>query len=107
MIGYSTICCDSHIIEIGPARILPDIADLIDVKKGFGSKFSDVQKELRLDMTKTNVNGGAIALGRPVGAQILANLVHGMKARNAKYSSGSACIGGGQDTAVMLKNISA
>ena len=56
-----------------------------------------VEKELGLDRERTNVNGGAIALGHPLaasGSRITAHLVHEMRRRNVRYSSGSACIGG-------------
>lgn len=85
-----------------------DKVDLFDVNEAFASQFLAVQKELGLDMSKTNVNGGAIALGHPIGAsgaRILANLVYELKARKGKYAIGSACIGGGQGIAVMLENI--
>jgi len=65
-----------------------------------------VQKALGLDPSKTNVNGGAIALGHPVGAsgsRIIANLVHHLRRTNGKHAIGSACIGGGQGISLLLE----
>ena len=67
------------------------------VNEAFAAQYLAVEKDLGLDRAKTNVNGGAIALGHPLaasGSRITAHLVHEMKRRNAKYSIGSACIGG-------------
>ena len=78
------------------------------VNEAFAPQFLAVQKELELDMDKTNVNGGAIALGHPVGtsgARITGHLVHELQRRGAKYAVGSACIGGGQGIAVVLENL--
>ena len=73
--------------------------DVVEVNEAFAAQFLAVQKELGLDLKKTNVNGGAIALGHPLaasGARILTNLVNELKSINGKYAIGSACIGGGQ-----------
>lgn len=83
-----------------------DSVDLFDVNEAFGAQFLAVQKELELPDEKTNVNGGAIALGHPLGAtgaRITTNLIYTMKRRNAKIAVGSACIGGGQGIAVVLE----
>ena len=74
------------------------------VNEAFAAQYLAVEKDLGLDRAKTNVNGGAIALGHPLaasGSGITAHLVHEMKRRNAKYSIGSACIGGGQGIAIL------
>ena len=66
-----------------------------------------MEKELHLDRSKTNVNGGAIALGHPLaasGTRITGHLVHELKRRGAKYGIGSACIGGGQGIAILLES---
>jgi len=78
------------------------------VNEAFAPQFLAVQKELELDMDKTNVNGGAIALGHPVGtsgARITAHLVHELRRTGDKYAIGSACIGGGQGIAIVLENM--
>lgn len=80
--------------------------DLFDVNEAFAPQFLAVQKELELDNDKTNVNGGAIALGHPLGAsgaRITANLIYTARKRSASISVGAACIGGGQGIAVVLE----
>jgi len=84
---------------------LSDI-DLVEVNEAFAPQYLAVEKELGLDREKTNVNGGAIALGHPLGAsgaRITAHLVYELARRNARYAVGSACIGGGQGLAVVLE----
>lgn len=118
VVGYSYIGVDPTIMGIGPADAITKLCehtgfklqdiDLIDVNEAFAAQFLAVQKEIKLDPSKTNLNGGAIALGHPVGAsgaRIIANLAYELKSRKAKYAIGSACIGGGQGIAVMLENI--
>ena len=78
------------------------------VNEAFAAQFLAVQKDLNLDMEKTNVNGGAISLGHPVGtsgARITAHLVHELQRIEGKFAVGSACIGGGQGIAVVLENM--
>ena len=78
------------------------------MNEAFAPQFLAVQKELELDMAKTNVNGGAIALGHPVGtsgARITGHLVHELRRRKARHAIGSACIGGGQGIAILLENM--
>jgi len=65
-----------------------------------------VEKELGLDREKTNVNGGAIAVGHPLaqsGTRITLHLIHELRRRGARYGLGSACIGGGQGIAVIVE----
>ena len=80
--------------------------DLVEVNEAFAPQYLAVEKELGLDREKTNVNGGAIALGHPLGAsgaRITAHLVYELARRKARYAVGSACIGGGQGLAVILE----
>ena len=80
----------------------------VQVNEAFAAQFLSVEKELGLDRERTNVNGGAIALGHPLaasGSRITAHLVHEMRRRNVRYSIGSACIGGGQGIAVLLEKV--
>lgn len=118
--GYGIVGCDPHIMGIGPVKAIQRVCDanglslekdvgLVDVNEAFSAQFLSVAKELKLDLQKTNVNGGAIALAHPVGAsgsRILANLVYEMERRKVKYSIGAACIGGGQGIAVLLERLS-
>ncbi len=80
--------------------------DLVEVNEAFAPQYLAVEKELGLDRAKTNVDGGAIALGHPLGAsgaRITAHLVHALRNRGLKYAMGSACIGGGQGIAVLVE----
>lgn len=118
--GYGIVGCDPHVMGIGPVQAIRRVCDanglslendigLVDVNEAFGAQFLSVAKELKLDMSKTNVNGGAIALAHPVGAsgsRITANLVYEMERRKVKYAIGAACIGGGQGIAVLLERLS-
>ena len=82
--------------------------DLVEVNEAFAPQFLAVQKELELPSEKVNVNGGAIALGHPLGAsgaRITANLVHTLRKTNKKIGVGAACIGGGQGIAVVLERL--
>jgi acetyl-CoA acyltransferase 2 len=82
--------------------------DVVEVNEAFSAQYLAVEKELGLDRAKTNVNGGAIALGHPLGAsgaRITAHLVYELARRNGKYAVGSACIGGGQGLAIILEKI--
>ena len=83
-----------------------DDMDLIEFNEAFAAQSLAVLKELKADPEKVNVNGGAIALGHPVGAsgaRILVTLLHEMKKRDAKRGLASLCIGGGMGIAVMVE----
>ncbi|VFV30580.1 3-ketoacyl-mitochondrial [Lynx pardinus] len=87
-------------------RSLKDM-DLVEVNEAFAPQYLAVQKSLDLDPSKTNVNGGAIALGHPLGGsgtRIMAHLVHELRRRGGRYAVGSACIGGGQGIAVIIES---
>nr|KAF6329499.1 acetyl-CoA acyltransferase 2 [Myotis myotis] len=76
--------------------------------KDFTATDLAVERNLGLDPSKTNINGGAIALGHPLGAsgsRITAHLVHELRRRGGKYGVGSACIGGGQGIAVIIESM--
>lgn len=119
IVGYSIVGCEPSIMGIGPVNAIKKVCEanglslekdigLVDINEAFSAQFLSVVKELKLDLSKTNVNGGAIALSHPVGAsgsRILANLVYEMANRKVKYAVGSACIGGGQGIAVLLEKL--
>ncbi|MCH7602179.1 MAG: thiolase family protein [Planctomycetes bacterium] len=89
------------------AGIEQDDVDLWEINEAFAAQFLGVEKELGLDREKTNVNGGAIAIGHPLaatGTRLLVDLLFEMKRRSVKYGCASACIGGGQGIAVILRN---
>ncbi len=86
---------------------LEDI-DLIEVNEAFAAQYLAVEKELGLDRNKVNVNGGAIALGHPLGAtgtRITLTLLYELRRRNARYGLATACIGGGQGIALIVENL--
>jgi acetyl-CoA acetyltransferase family protein len=81
--------------------------DLFEINEAFAAQYLGCEKLLGLDREKVNVNGGAIALGHPLGAtgtRILYSLARELKARGARYGIASACIGGGQGIAVLIQN---
>ena len=83
-----------------------DQIDLIEANEAFAAQSLAVARELRFDMAKLNVHGGAIALGHPIGAsgtRILVTLVHAMKQRQARYGLATLCIGGGQGIAMIVE----
>ena len=114
--SYNSAGVDPAIMGIGPvsatqgalekANLKIDEIDLIEANEAFAAQSIAVGKDLGLDPEKVNVNGGAIALGHPIGAsgaRILVTLLYEMKRRNAKYGLATLCIGGGQGTAVVVE----
>ena len=82
--------------------------DLFEINEAFAVVSLANNKLLGLDNSKVNVNGGAVALGHPIGAsgaRVLVTLIHEMKKRNSKYGLASLCIGGGEAAALIVKNI--
>jgi len=80
--------------------------DLVEVNEAFAPQYVAVEKELGLPREKTNVHGGAIAIGHPLaasGTRITAHLLHALRLKGGKYGIGSACIGGGQGIAVLVE----
>jgi acetyl-CoA C-acetyltransferase len=85
-----------------------DKIDIFEVNEAFAVVAMAFIKELEIDANRVNVNGGAVALGHPIGAsgaRILVTLVHALKARRKKYGLASICIGGGEATAVVVETI--
>jgi len=82
--------------------------DLIEVNEAFAGQYLAVEKELGLDRGRVNVNGGAIALGHPLGAtgtRLVITLLHELRRRKAQYGLATACIGGGQGIAMIVENL--
>ncbi len=82
--------------------------DLIEVNEAFAAQYLAVEKELGLDRSRTNVNGGAIALGHPLGAtgtRLVLTLLHELQRRSARYGLATACIGGGQGIAMIVERV--
>jgi len=87
------------------AGLTLDYIDLIEVNEAFAAQYLAVEKELGLDRSKVNVNGGAIALGHPLGAtgtRLVITLLYELKRRKKKYGLATACIGGGQGIAMVV-----
>src|ERR1700704_4459009 len=86
---------------------LSDI-DLVEVNEAFAAQYLAVEKELGLDRSRTNVNGGAIALGHPLGAtgtRLVLTLLHELQRRGGRYGLATACIGGGQGIAIICERV--
>jgi len=95
-------------IALKKAGLSLDDIDLIEVNEAFSGQYLAVEKELGLDRSKVNVNGGAIALGHPLGAtgtRLLITVMHELRRRKEKYGMTTACIGGGQGIAVIVENL--
>ncbi len=93
---------------LGKAGLSIADIDLIEANEAFAAQSLAVVKGLDLPVDKTNVNGGAIAIGHPIGAsgtRILITLMHEMKRRNSHYGLATLCIGGGQGVAMVVENI--
>lgn len=114
--SYASAGVDPQIMGIGPvpstkkalakAGLTIDDMDLIEANEAFAAQSLAVGKDLGIDPAKLNINGGAIALGHPIGAsgtRILVSLIHAMQKSDAKYGLATLCIGGGQGTALIVK----
>jgi acetyl-CoA acetyltransferase family protein len=115
--GFGHSGCDPAKMGIGPALAIPkalkmaglELKDigLFEINEAFAAQYLAVQKELNLNPEITNVNGGAIAIGHPLGAsgnRVSLTLAYEMKRRNVRYGVASLCIGGGQGIALVLEN---
>jgi acetyl-CoA acetyltransferase family protein len=96
-------------IALQKAGLSLDYIDLIEVNEAFAAQYLAVEKELGLDREKVNVNGGAIALGHPLGAtgtRLVITLLYELRRRKKKYGLATACIGGGQGIAMVVESMS-
>ena len=116
ILSYGSKGLDPSIMGYGPfhatkkalegAGLTVEDMDLIEANEAFAAQSLAVAKDLNFDMNKVNVNGGAIALGHPVGAsgaRILVTLLHEMQKRDAKKGLATLCIGGGMGTALVVE----
>ena len=112
MVNYATEGVDPRIMGMGPVKAIPKVLkqagmklediDLIELNEAFASQSIAVQRELGIDPDKLNVNGGAIALGHPLGcsgAKLSIQLFDELRQRGQKYGMVTACVGGGQGVA--------
>ena len=111
-VAYATAGCPPEIMGIGPVYAIPkalklaglklDEIEVIELNEAFAAQSLSVMKELGLDSGRVNVNGGAIALGHPLGctgAKLTATILREMERRNARYGMVTMCIGGGMGAA--------
>ena len=118
IVSWAYAGVEPDIMGIGPvpatrkalekAKLKLDDMDLIEVNEAFAAQYLAVEKELGLDRSRTNVNGGAIALGHPLGAsgtRLVLTVLHELKRRNGRYGLATACIGGGQGIAMIVERI--
>jgi acetyl-CoA acyltransferase 2 len=118
LVSYAVAGVPPEIMGIGPApaaraalaRAGLALAqmDLVEVNEAFAPQYLAVERELGLERARTNVDGGAIAIGHPLGAsgaRITAHLLHALRRVGGRYALGSACIGGGQGIAVIVEGM--
>ena len=106
-VGYAVGGVAPDVMGIGPGLTLDDI-DLIELNEAFASQTLAVIRELNLDIDKVNVNGGAIALGHPMGAtgtKLTVQLLAELARRKARYGMVTMCVGGGQGAAGIFENL--
>jgi acetyl-CoA acyltransferase 2 len=116
LVAWAVAGVEPKYMGIGPAPAIRkllekagmklDAIDLVEVNEAFAPQYVAVEKELGLDREKTNVHGGAIAIGHPLaasGARITAHLLHALRMKGQRWGVGSACIGGGQGIAVLVE----
>jgi acetyl-CoA acetyltransferase family protein len=118
LVAWAAAGVDPATMGIGPApaarRALQraglrlEEMDLIEVNEAFAAQYLAVEKELDLDRERTNVDGGAVALGHPLGAsgaRITLHLLLALRRRGGRHGLGAACIGGGQGMAVIVEAV--
>ncbi|MGG1290296.1 thiolase family protein [Bacillus smithii] len=116
--GWAAAGVDPRVMGIGPVpavqKLLKNVPvplkeiGLIELNEAFASQAIAVIRELHLDIEKVNVNGGAIALGHPLGAtgaRITTTLLYEMRRRNEQFGLAALCVGGGQGMAILLENV--
>src|SRR5699024_1938786 len=116
IVSYASAGVDPRVMGTGPipaskkalekANLTIESMDLVEANEAFAAQYISVVRGLGLDVEKTNVNGGAIALGHPIGAsgtRMLVTLLHEMARRDSKYGLATLCIGGGQGTALIIE----
>ena len=117
VIASATSALDPRVMGLGPvpairlvlemAKLTIDNIGLFEINEAFAAQYLGCEKELGLNREICNVNGGAIALGHPLaatGTRLSLTLSREMQARGVKYGIASACIGGGQGTAILFEN---
>jgi acetyl-CoA C-acetyltransferase len=116
--GYGISGVDPRVMGRGPvpsirqalsrAGIEQKDVGLWEINEAFAAQYLGVEKEMNLDREITNVNGGAVAIGHPLaatGVRLLVDLMYEMERRDVRYGCASACIGGGQGVAVIIRDM--
>lgn len=116
LVAHGVAGVEPEIMGIGPVPAIRQAlsragltlaqVDLVDVNEAFAAQYLAVEQVLELDRARTNIDGGAIAIGHPLGAsgsRITAHLVHALRRRQVRVAVGAACIGGGQGIAIVLE----
>jgi acetyl-CoA acetyltransferase family protein len=116
LVAWAAAGVDPAYMGIGPIPAIRGVLEkadmaledmeLIEVNEAFGAQYLAVERELGLDRDKTNIHGGAIAIGHPVGAtgsRITTHLLHALRRDGKRWGLGSACVGGGQGVAVLVE----
>ena len=117
IVEWAVVGVPPEIMGIGPAPAIREVCrkagleigqvDLFEINEAFSAQYLACEKELGLDRNKCNGNGGAIALGHPLGAtgtRLVLTLLHTLKRTGKRYGIASACIGGGQGIALLIEN---
>ncbi len=118
--SYAFAGCDPKTMGLGPSIVTPialrragmtlsDI-DLIEFNEAFAAQYLACERIMELDRAKVNVNGGAIALGHPIGAtgtRLVTTLVHELRRQSKRYGLATMCVGGGQGGAIVVENLEA
>jgi acetyl-CoA acyltransferase 2 len=120
LVAWGVVGVEPKYMGIGPAPAIRKVLqkagmrleqmDLVEVNEAFAPQYLAVEQELGLDRAKTNVHGGAIAIGHPLaatGTRITIHLLHALRRTGRQYGLGSACIGGGQGLAVIVEALPA
>jgi acetyl-CoA acetyltransferase family protein len=118
LVSWGFVGVEPRLMGMGPvpamaralarARLALTDMDLVEVNEAFAAQYLAVEKEAGLPRDRTNVDGGAIALGHPLaasGARIVAHLIYELRRRRARRGIGAACIGGGQGIAVIVETL--
>lgn len=118
IVSWGTVGVEPRIMGIGPvpatrqalarAGLKLEQMDLVEVNEAFAAQYLAVEEELGLDRDRTNVNGGAIALGHPLGAtgtRLVLTLLFELRRRGQRYGLATACIGGGQGIAMIVESL--
>jgi acetyl-CoA acyltransferase 2 len=120
LLAWGVAGVDPSVMGIGPvpasrralaaAGLSLDDMDLVEINEAFAAQYLAVERELGLDRERTNVDGGAVALGHPLGAsgaRLTLHLLHALRRQGGRYGLGAACIGGGQGAAVVVEALPA